>query len=74
MYIRERRVFWFTCFHCRRFTPAGEAMEQGLRESLLSIPMGHMLIQRDRDHPKKDPQVLAAKFVSVSILLFSAIN
>eukprot|EP01147_Barroeca_monosierra_P005770 gene5770-7269_t len=36
---------------------AGEAMEQGLRESLLSIPMGHMLIQRDRDHPKKDPQI-----------------
>lgn len=36
---------------------AGEAMEQGLRDSLLSIPMGHMLIQHDREKPSTDPQV-----------------
>eukprot|EP00043_Microstomoeca_roanoka_P030263 m.25579 g.25579 ORF g.25579 m.25579 type:complete len:209 (+) comp9881_c1_seq1:104-730(+) len=36
---------------------AGEAMEQGLRDSLFSIPMGHMLIQHDHDQRKGDPQI-----------------
>ncbi|EGD75993.1 hypothetical protein PTSG_00700 [Salpingoeca rosetta] len=36
---------------------AGEAMEQGLRDSLQSINMGHMLIQRDRENPSSDPQI-----------------
>jgi uracil phosphoribosyltransferase len=40
-------------------THPGEAMEHGLRECLLSVRLGHILIQhsRDADRKKIDPQV-----------------